>query len=303
MLRCDSRLTRCRSWPPLIVVFGDSNPDLVRYLVYIDEAGDPGLKRVRPLDANGASEWFVVSALVVRVERENDLVAWVRDMREALFQRQRPDLHYRTMSDYRRTRACQMLAERPVKCFAVASHKPNMRGYENPRAAKVRSQETFYNWCTRVLLERVTAWISWHSRREFGSPRLARLIFSTRGGLDYGQLLAYHLYLRHQSASQSLYLKREVAWEVLHEDLYHSVPHIKNAGLQLSDVVASAIYQAADANGSRWNCEPAQALRPAFVRKRGVVADRGLTLMPLRADQRRLSPDQKKIFRFYGYNV
>jgi len=34
------------------------------YVVYIDEAGDPGLTRVRPIDENGASDWIVLRAVL-----------------------------------------------------------------------------------------------------------------------------------------------------------------------------------------------------------------------------------------------
>jgi hypothetical protein len=37
----------------------------VAYVAYIDESGDDGLTRVRPIDPDGATEWFVISAVVV----------------------------------------------------------------------------------------------------------------------------------------------------------------------------------------------------------------------------------------------
>ena len=40
------------------------------YVLYIDEAGDDGLKRVRPLDPIGASEWLVISGVLDRVNNE-----------------------------------------------------------------------------------------------------------------------------------------------------------------------------------------------------------------------------------------
>ena len=54
----------------------NSSPDY-GYIAYIDEAGDPGLKTVRPLDENGASEWLVLSAVVMKAEREAKVVDWV----------------------------------------------------------------------------------------------------------------------------------------------------------------------------------------------------------------------------------
>ena len=38
------------------------------YIAYIDEAGDPGLDKVRPLDPGGASEWMTLGAVVVCAE-------------------------------------------------------------------------------------------------------------------------------------------------------------------------------------------------------------------------------------------
>jgi hypothetical protein len=34
----------------------------VGYIAYVDEAGDDGLGRIRPLDHRGASEWMVLEA-------------------------------------------------------------------------------------------------------------------------------------------------------------------------------------------------------------------------------------------------
>ena len=38
----------------------------IGYIAYIDESGDDGIRRVRPIDPGGASEWFVISAFVIR---------------------------------------------------------------------------------------------------------------------------------------------------------------------------------------------------------------------------------------------
>ncbi|HMO68410.1 MAG TPA: hypothetical protein PKE25_07050, partial [Novosphingobium sp.] len=63
------------------------------YVAYIDEAGDPGLKKVRPIDPNGASEWLMLSAVVMRAKWEDDVVGWVDSIRTGLGGRQRRDLH------------------------------------------------------------------------------------------------------------------------------------------------------------------------------------------------------------------
>lgn len=285
-------------------MFGDPKCPEPAFHIYIDEAGDPGTKKVRPVDVNGSSEWFVVSAVVIQAAREAEAVDWVREIKHSVYQNQRPDLHYRNLAPSRRLRACELLATKEVRCFAVVSHKVNMRGFRNPRAEMKGSQEHFYNWCVRILLERVTRWCRERAIRHFGEPRAAKLIFSERGGLRYTQLVAYHEYLRRQSASNALYLSRgDIAWDVLHPDLYASIPHHKSAGAQLADVVASAFYQAADARAPGWILDPALALRPRMATRGRSIVDAGLTLMPLPPKKAELTEDQKRIFNAYGYGL
>lgn len=49
------------------------------YVAYIDEAGDPGLRRVKPDDVNGSSEWMMVSAVVMRAEHEAAVGGWISE--------------------------------------------------------------------------------------------------------------------------------------------------------------------------------------------------------------------------------
>ena len=277
------------------------------YIAYIDEAGDPGLTKVRPIDPDGATEWLTLGAVVIKAERETETVGWVRDIREAIRMRQKPDLHYRGLAADRKRKACEMLAELPLRCFALLSNKKNMRSYRNRRAeaARASSQEWFYNFCVRLILERITDYVELRSMKDHGRPKHLRLVFSHRGGLRYSQMTAYHDLLNNQARSGTTYLKkREVKWRVLHPRLCKSVSHSKSAGAQLADIVASSFYQAADALGpGQWDTQFAELLKPRIPTSRGLHADYGVTLMPTPAWKATLTPDQKKIFRFYGYQL
>lgn len=285
-------------------MFGDPNRAPPQYFVFIDEAGDPGLRTLRPKDPNGSSEWFTLGAVVVSAQNEPQTVGWVREIKNAVRQDQRPDLHYRNLNPKRRKRACEMLATKETRLFAIASHKLNMQGYKNEKASKIGAQDPFYNWCVRILLERVTMWIRQRSIRDYGEPRLAQIVFSNRGGLRYTQLIAYHEYLRRQSSNGSLYLNRgDISWDVLHPDLYSSIPHVKSAGCQLADIVASAFYHAADARAKAWDCSPAIALGPRLGRRGKSTANIGLTLLPLPPRRPQLTGDQAAIFNHFGYNL
>jgi hypothetical protein len=159
----------------------------VSYVAYIDESGDDGLARVKPRDPNGASEWFVLSALVVPADMQREAI-WVHKILADLRLHQRRILHFQPLDDWRQLAVCKKLAALPVRCFAVVCNKQNMRGYRNPRAEHVSysaGRTWFYWWCTRLLLERVTDYCERRSLHEHGEPKLVRIEFSRRKGLRY----------------------------------------------------------------------------------------------------------------------
>jgi hypothetical protein len=53
-----------------------SNTPEYHYIAYIDESGDEGLSKVKPIDPNGSSEWLILSAAVVSASRENEVLPW-----------------------------------------------------------------------------------------------------------------------------------------------------------------------------------------------------------------------------------
>jgi hypothetical protein len=36
------------------------------YVAYIDESGDQGLQKVKPIDPDGSSEWLIVAGVLIR---------------------------------------------------------------------------------------------------------------------------------------------------------------------------------------------------------------------------------------------
>lgn len=275
----------------------------VSYVAYIDESGDDGVASVRPIDADGATEWFVLSALVVRAEAQRETV-WVRDILKQIRLEQRRTLHFQPLDDWRRTLVCANLAKLPVRCFAVISNKTNMHGYRNKKAeaASVTAGRTwFYWWMTRLLLERVTDFCERRSYRDYGEPRIVRLEFSRRKGLRYGHLQAYLCWLRMQSKANALFLRRgDLKWSAV--DPINQIAAIDNserAGLQLSDSIASAFFQAV--SGPAPDISAATALEPRMARGRnGRIFEYGLKLMPdnflgkVTADQRRIFDHYKR---------
>lgn len=277
--------------------------DPYEYILYIDEAGDDGLKRVRPVDPSGASEWLVISGVLVRKNNENAVVHWVRDIRADVDATQGPALHFRNLSPTKKRRVCELLTEKELVCFVVCSNKKNMRGYSNERAALAGGKQWFYNFCVRFLMERVTDLCFRDSDKKFRESKNLKVVFSQRGGHSYGQTKAYWELLRSQYRFGTTYLNRWVMrHEVLRFRLVDYVPHTSNAGLQLADTVASAFYQACDTLDVSNNPDFAKLLLPKMARSGGSAADYGVVLQPTPPWRADLNETQKAIFSFYGYD-
>jgi hypothetical protein len=275
----------------------------IGHIAYIDESGDPGLRKVSRFGSDGSSEWLIIGGIVIKASREPEVVQWVQDIRASIKLRQRPDLHFSDLSPSRKATVCQSIAQLPLRTFVLCSNKKNMEGHRNPRAEKVRSQQWFYNWCIRLLLERITDFCQRRCIKDYGEIRPLKIEFSERRDVSYGQATAYHELLRIQSRAQSLILaKRDIKWQVLNPYLIKSFPHHARAGLQLADTVPSSFFQAVNEFGlGEWDPQFAKMLRPVTATERGLYADYGVALQPTPPWRANLTRKQQEIFKFYGY--
>ncbi len=275
------------------------------YVAYIDEAGDPGLNRVKPRTIPGSSEWLILSAVVINATNEPNVVPWVRGILKDI-KSQRRDLHFTDLRPWNKSRVCDALSKLPARYFVVCSNKKNMQGHRNPFAEKYPSPNWFYAWMSRLLLERVTYFVRQRSLQEHGSVKRVRLEFSERGGLTHASLNTYFEWLRMKSAGGVTFLPLgDLAWDTMHRDLLHVFPHKKRAGLQLSDSVASAFFKACDKYDTG-ECDPrfARALGARMARdpdkRSGRISGYGVKLMP-QFKRAELLREQAAIFRYYGY--
>jgi hypothetical protein len=112
------------------------SPPPYYYVAYIDEAGDPGIERVRPLDDPGASEWLVLGATLIEAVNESEPVNWVRSLLDDIGSKQRPALHFRDLKERQKPLACQRLATLPVNLFVMASNKKNTLIGDRPESCR-----------------------------------------------------------------------------------------------------------------------------------------------------------------------
>lgn len=271
-----------------------------QYHVYIDEAGDPGVKQKS--DGADWTDWFAIGAVIVSDTANPDTVDWVKDMKEAARSQAGPPLHYRNLSPTNQARLCRMLSRKKARVLVVASHKDTMRDHYNPRLGRANGQK-FYNWCLRLLLERVTEWCYRRSVRDGIDDCSARIVFSKRGGHKYDDLKIYLRKLEAQSLTGNLTLsKRRIISGVISEKLLEIESDMNHAGLQLADIAVSAFFNAANSLAAKHDLEPATTLKPIVPNLPGTknAAEFGLLRLPF-AHQGQIPVADRAIFEEYGY--
>ncbi|WP_260927427.1 DUF3800 domain-containing protein [Novosphingobium sp. 9] len=272
-----------------------------RFHIFIDEAGDPGVKQKSGEEPDW-TDWFVISAVVMDAHREQEANEWIAEMNQAIRRNPPASIHFRNLSDANRRHVCRVMAEKPLRIFVVASHKTSMRRHVSKRLGVAKAQD-FYNWCVRLLLERVTEWCAGWSRQEGRDVQPARIVFSEKGGHDYGELRDYLRKLQAQTLTGNLTLDRKgITLGVMRDDLIEVIGHNDLAGLQLADIAASAFFQAACSPQKRHTVEFATKLMGRVARQgRRKFPDRfGLMLLPF-PHQGQIPVADRRIFELGGY--
>jgi hypothetical protein len=292
-----------------------SNPlHLPAYHIFCDEYGDQALKRT-------ASEWFIVSAVVVSAQRERDLPTWVARINQRRRNPQGSPLHFADLDERTKLWATRFVGKLRLRCFTLLSHKANMIGYRNVRAeragdlreygddgtsfvAKPRRTLRYPNFVLKVLLERVTAWCHDRSLHEYGGPRPAAITIGQRGGFYLDPFKAYLEIDRRNAASRTGVLPGYLAWPVVDPDLITTAPAANIAGLQLADIVAGAFSRAVDEK-QFGVCDRrfVHNLYPRVARKgkERRMDSWGVTGLPWKLWRAKLTPEQEALFRLFDY--
>lgn len=276
----------------------------VRFVAYIDEAGDTGIQSVKPSNPTGATEWLVLGCFLVRIENDHSTLGWVREITAKFKNVQSPYLHFADLLPAKKKIACEIIAQKPCRFFVVASNKKNIEGYRNPNLDD-KNKSWIYWWLTRLLLERVTEFCERCTPpSERGDAKL-RIIFSRRGGLRYIDFERYLNRLYWQSTFGTLFISTgDLCWSAIESEEIFVLDHSARAGLQLADIGCGAFFQALEKNRSRpIACDPSYAklLEKRMARdSKGRILEYGFKAMPSPRVMG-LDPDQREVFEFYGY--
>lgn len=243
----------------------------VGFRVYIDESGDEGFKFAPGLKHDWSPLWFVISAVIVRVENEMEQVTVIDEIREKLKKDRGFSVHFREMKHDQKALASALVGKRRFRTVSVAIYKPAI---DAPETFNERYRLYFY--ATRYLLERVS-WLCRDTRRNPGDK--AEIIFSNRGGMKYEELRNYMCTLSKHGANGTLDVR--INWDVIDANLIRSEQHRKMMGLQVADVVASSTFAALHHN--RYGLTETgylHRIRGIAYRHKGTVSGYGLKLWP-----------------------
>lgn len=251
------------------------------FIAYIDESGDEGINSRRRGGGTrgGSSNWLTVSACVTRAANDAGCVGW-RDEILRLSEKRTSTLHFVNLSHTQRLAAARVLADKPIRGISVLSNKASLD------SSTFGDTSQYYFYVTRYLIERISWMAKTYSRGAPGDGRV-KLIFSCRGSMSYDDFRAYLNHLK-QNMQTSIY------WNAIDIDGIEARDHSTRAGLQLADVIASAMACGVDPD-HLGNCEYryAEILKPVTYRNKKNYLSYGCKLIP-GIDRMQLNEDQQR---------
>lgn len=286
------------------------------YTLFVDEAGDDKLDRLKPGNEDGNSEWLCLGGYLVRAELEEDLIRRRDAIRRAIGGKDGQVLHYRDLNPKNRRTAALMLGSPAfaARGYVVCSCKRTMVGYRNSRAEAAigeQHKDTLYNYVCRILLERVTNFVAEHGAQRGIERPILRVLMASRKGHHFGQFKTYVMdKLVPQAIGGTTFQDtRTINPNVLRRDLIQRLPASHDAGLQLADTLVSAFFQSIETRSPHNGDKTAILLRPLMARKparyvghRASPAREGMTLYHPEA-AKTLTAEQAKFFEAFGYDI
>lgn len=230
------------------------------YSVYIDESGDLGFNR--------GTHWFVISAVVVKKEHEQNIRAKMDEIKSRL---NICEIHFHKIYEY--VRRAYVVRELDQFEFAYMNIIVDTTKMDK---SKIPDPIIAYNYACKYLLQRVTWYL-----REIGET--ADIVLSARGTSRDGdlityiqeKLLPYPFNSIHSETINKVEAKTAASWDLL----------------QLADVCATTMFLKYEENQYGF-CTPcfAVALEPHLYRRNGKIDTYGIKFF---TDQMR--PDESII--------
>lgn len=240
-----------------------------------------------PGSHGGASCWLIISALLFRIQFDLEAVAWRDAITGAMPEKKKRNLHFAELNHGQKLLAAKHIGSLPVRAISILDYKcaiPDNIYHE-------RNQLYFY--VTRHLIERIS-WLcrDMRPRAPEGDGRV-KIVFSRRGGMQYGDFQNYLLHLRTSDAPVQIH------WPVVDIDGIEALDHSKRAGLQLADTIASAVANGIEPDRyGNCECRYAELLKPIIYHRNQNYLSYGLKFLP-RHEEIALTADQKRLVKLF----
>ena len=282
---------------------GFAKPDIGIH-VFIDEAGDHGIKPLQPNGTPKGSGWLILGAVAVNANKLDQIEAWCATIRSACGIKAGHPIHYVKLDSQKRQLACEILATLPLRCFVFCSHKENMRGHKNDRAARASKEKNYYfHSCAKYLLERISEFGLHQTIKEHGTHKHLSITFDKNEMVPFSRLRTYlDAECKRIEAGLAFHQRRPMKTQVMNMGAMRAQQDHLCAGLQLADLVAGAFH---DATQTRINTKPAKSLKHVMwtgKSLRKIIENNGVTLFPPYKDSN-LTSSEKEIFEFFGYSL
>ena len=250
--------------------------DKFDFIAYIDEAGDEGFGRLLLPDPGRQSRWFILGAAIVSGANDTKLPSWRDAILDRFPRKQKREIHFRDLKHEQKVVVAQELSNLPIKACLTFSNKITLCG---TRWAEIYKRPGhLYNYMTRWLLERVTAYCA-RETQDLDRPGRLKVVFSRRESTDYQSMMDYMHLMR--DGREVIRPVRSINWRVFDPADIAVENHSVRAGLQIADAFTSAYFNAVEPNGYG-NTERAYAelLRAAPIRIGNNALNCGITPVP-----------------------
>jgi len=243
------------------------------FVVYVDESGDEGFAF-----GKGSSEWFILSAVIIKKPLELETVKFVDGVRNMLNKRPKKALHFRKIKHEQRLPYIDLISQAPLKAISVLIHKPSftkpeifLKGYR------------LYFYAVRYLVER----ISWFCRDNYKrsidyGDGFAEIVFSNRTNMPYREMKDYLTLLRGQTG----YCDVRIYWPRINLDYIKALSASKRMGLQIVDAVAGSFFYGVQRSDYGFAEDRyARMLKPVIYRYGRQYLGYGLKFFPIDLDK------------------
>lgn len=242
------------------------------FIAYIDESGDDGFKE-------HSSDWFVLSAYIVRSSRDNEIVSLKKQILKDIDMEKTKNIHMLKMKNHeKKCYIAKKIGEFPSRSISVLSNKHNLSS-----ESFTNMPNMYYWYLSRLLIERIT-WCCSSLRKTVpeGNGKV-KIIFSNRGGLKYQDFITYlEEWKKRDSENTKQHSLSRINWNMIDIDIIESVDHSKRAGLQFADVVAYSNFKAVEKSriSGVVSLDLVRVLRDSTYNKDGIYINRGIKFMP-----------------------